>query len=59
MAESNMLDQNQTGKKEEAEKLVKYKVKNTCWWNERLWRSDSVAEIPDNLTPPKEHFVKI
>ena len=40
-------------------KSVKYMVKTTCWWNEKLWRADSVVEIPESQTPPKEHFSKL
>ena len=38
---------------------VKYLVKTTCWWNKTFYRVDSEVEIPANLTPPKEYFIKL
>lgn len=55
----NMLNQNETGKNDKDKKLVKYKVKVKCWWNERLYLADDVAELPENVTPPKEYFTKL
>lgn len=59
MAENNMLDQNSADKKE---KTVKYRVKNTCYWNEMLYRSGDVVELPETAKPPvgeKGHFEKL
>ena len=60
MAEVNMSNnQNETGKKE---KTVKYRVKNTCYWNDILYHADSVVELPESAKPPvgeKGHFVKL
>jgi len=63
MAEQNMLDQNGTGNKtEKEEKTVKYKVKRTCYWNDRLYYANSVVELPESAKPPvgeNGHFVKL
>lgn len=42
-----------------AGKFIKYEIINTCWWNKTLWHEGNTAEIPANLTPPKEHFQKL
>jgi len=63
MAETNMLDQNGAGEKTgKEEKTVKYRVKNTCYWNDRLYYADSVVELPESAKPPvgeNGHFVKL
>lgn len=63
MGETNMLDQNGAGEKtEKKEKTVKYRVKNTCYWNDRLYYADSVVELPETAKPPvgeNGHFVKL
>ena len=64
MTEGNMLD-NQSGtgdKTEKKEKTVKYSVKNTCYWNETLYHSGDVVELPESVKPPvgdNGHFVKL
>ena len=59
----NMLDnQNNPAGKDKEEKLVKYRVKNTCYWNETLYRADDVVELPESAKIPvgdKGHFVKL
>lgn len=63
MAGENMLDnQNNAGEKNKEEKLVKYKVKNTCYWEEKLYRAGDTVELPESVKPPvgdKGHFVKL
>lgn len=63
MADGNMLDnQNNAGGKDKKEKLVKYKVKNTCYWEEKLYRAGDTVELPESAKPPvgdKGHFVKL
>lgn len=63
MADGNMLDnQNNAGGKDKEEKLVKYKVKNTCYWEEKLYRAGDTVELPESAKPPvgdKGHFVKL
>jgi hypothetical protein len=63
MAGENMLDnQNNAGGKDKEEKLVKYKVKNTCYWEEKLYRAGDTVELPESAKPPvgdKGHFVKL
>ena len=63
MAEVNMLNQNETGKENKKnENLIKYRVKNTCWWNEQLWFADDIVELPETAKPPvgdNGHFVKL
>ena len=63
MAGENMLDnQNNAGEKNKDEKLVKYRVKNTCYWNETLYRANAEVELPESAKPPvgdKGHFVKL
>lgn len=44
------------------EKTVKYRVKTTCYWNDRLYHADSVVELPESVKPPvgdNGHFVKL
>lgn len=38
---------------------VKYRIKTTCYWNNTFYREDSTVELPANLTPPKEYFIKL
>lgn len=63
MADENMLNnQNNAGGKDKEEKLVKYKVKNTCYWEEKLYRAGDTVELPESAKPPvgdKGHFVKL
>ncbi len=63
MAETMFENQIGTGDKtEKKEKLVKYKVKNTCYWNETLYHADDVVELPESAKPPVDengHFVKL
>lgn len=63
MADGTMLDnQNNAGEKNKEEKLVKYKVKNTCYWGEKLYRAGDTVELPESVKPPvgdKGHFVKL
>lgn len=63
MADGTMLDnQNNAGEKNKEEKLVKYKVKNTCYWEEKLYRAGDTVELPESAKPPvgdKGHFVKL
>lgn len=63
MADGTMLDnQNNAGEKNKEEKLVKYKVKNTCYWEEKLYRAGDTIELPESAKPPvgdKGHFVKL
>lgn len=63
MADGTMLDnQNNAGEKNKEEKLVKYKVKNTCYWEEKLYRAGDTVELPESVKPPvgdKGHFVKL
>ena len=63
MADGTMLDnQNNAGEKNKEEKLVKYKVKNTCYWEEKLYRAGNTVELPESAKPPvgdKGHFVKL
>ena len=63
MADGTMLDnQNNAGGKDKEEKLVKYRVKKTCYWNEILYRADDVVELPESVKPPvgdKGHFEKM
>lgn len=63
MADGNMLDnQNNAGGKDKEEKLVKYKVKNTCYWEEKLYRAGDTVELPESAKPPvgdKGHFIKL
>ena len=54
-----MADEKDMTQKESEIKAVKYKVVNTCWWNDWLYHQDDVVGIASNLTPPKEHFTKI
>lgn len=42
-----------------ASSIVKYEVTCDCYWNDRLWRMDDIAELPANVTPPKEYFSKL
>ena len=63
MNNENMLaNQNNAGEKNKEEKLVKYKVKNTCYWEEKLYRAGDTVELPESVKPPvgdKGHFVKL
>ena len=63
MADENMFNnQNNAGGKDKEEKLVKYKVKNTCYWEEKLYRAGDTVELPESAKPPvgdKGHFVKL
>ena len=63
MGESMLNNQNGTGEKNDSkEKTVKYKVKNTCYWNDRLYYAGSVVTLPESAKPPvgdKGHFVKV
>ena len=63
MADGTMLDnQNNAGEKNKEEKLVKYKVKNTCYWEEKLYRAGDTVELPESVKPPvgdNGHFVKL
>lgn len=40
-------------------KVIKYKVTCTCYWNDVLWYDEQETELPANVTPPKEYFEKI
>lgn len=62
MADTMLNNQNNTGGKDKEEKLVKYKVKNTCYWEEKLYRAGDTVELPESAKPPvgdKGHFVKL
>ena len=63
MADTMLDNQNGTGEKaDKKEKIVKYKVKTTCYWNDRLYHADSVVEFSESAKPPvgdKGHFVKL
>lgn len=38
---------------------VKYRIGTTCYWNNTFYRVDTEVELPANLTPPKEYFIKL
>lgn len=62
MADTMLDNQNNAGGKDKEEKLVKYKVKNTCYWEEKLYRAGDTVELPESAKPPvgdKGHFVKL
>ena len=62
MGDTMLDNQNNAGEKNKEEKLVKYKVKNTCYWEEKLYRAGDTVELPESVKPPvgdKGHFVKL